>query len=98
MSTSMLATLDQGNRTRGGALRIVLLAASLTEIVFALGAGEQLTGVSTDCDYPAAALQKPKLGSFVQADHEAIERARPDLILTQCRCDPACTSRNGEVL
>ncbi len=83
MSTARLLTFDEGNRSGGGALRIVSLAASLTEIVFALGAGEQLMGVSTYCDYPAAARQKPKAGSFVHADYEAIERIRPDLVLTQ---------------
>jgi len=42
-------------------MRIVSLLPSTTEIVYALGLGDQLVGVTHECDYPADALQKPKL-------------------------------------
>jgi iron complex transport system substrate-binding protein len=83
VSTAIHPTLDRANRIGGDALQIVSLAASLTEIVFALGAGEQWMAVSTYCDHPAAALEKPKAGSLLHADYAAIERARPDLVLPQ---------------
>ena len=70
-------------RAEAGPSRIVSLAASNTEILFALGAGDQLVGVSKYCDYPAEALEKPRVGSFIDADYEAIERVSPHLVLTQ---------------
>ena len=42
-------------------MRIVSLLPSTTEIVYALGLGDELVGVTHECDYPADALQKPKL-------------------------------------
>lgn len=41
--------------------RIVSLLPSATEILFAIGAGEQVVGVTHECDYPAEALDRPKL-------------------------------------
>ncbi|MGH7717065.1 MAG: hypothetical protein ACREML_13850, partial [Vulcanimicrobiaceae bacterium] len=42
-------------------MRIVSLLPSATEICFSLGLGEQLVGVTHECDYPRDALSKPKL-------------------------------------
>ncbi|HLG70444.1 MAG TPA: cobalamin-binding protein [Chloroflexota bacterium] len=44
-------------------MRIVSLLPSATEIVFALGIGEQLAGVTHECDYPSEALGKPRVTS-----------------------------------
>jgi iron complex transport system substrate-binding protein len=63
--------------------RLISLAASNTEILFALGAANLLVGVSKYCDYPAGALAKPRVGSFIDADFAAIQRAEPDLVLTE---------------
>jgi iron complex transport system substrate-binding protein len=62
--------------------RIVSLAPSLTEILFALGLGDKITGVTLNCDYPPEALQKPKVGSYWQPDTEAVIAAKPDLVIT----------------
>lgn len=61
--------------------RIVSLAPSLTEIVYALGAQELLVGVTTVCDYPPEALKKPKIGGMVNPSLEGIVTLRPDLVL-----------------
>lgn len=61
--------------------RIVSLAPSLTEIVYALGAQDLLVGVTTFCDYPAEAAKKPKIGGMVNPSLEAILALRPDLVL-----------------
>ncbi len=45
----------------GGAQRIVSLLASGTEIVSALGLGDRLVGISHECDYPTAVLDRPRL-------------------------------------
>src|SRR5690348_3533883 len=57
--------------------RIVSLAPSVTETIFALGLGDRLVGVTTYCDYPAAAKQLPKIGSFTNPSLEAIVARRP---------------------
>lgn len=61
--------------------RVVTLTPSLTEIAFALGAGDRVVGVSDYCDYPAEAARRPRVGSFLQPSLEKILALRPDLIL-----------------
>lgn len=61
--------------------RIVTLAPNLTEIVFALGAGDRLVGNTTYCDYPAEARQITKVGDTLQPNIERIIALRPELIL-----------------
>jgi iron complex transport system substrate-binding protein len=61
--------------------RVVSLAPNLTEIVFALGEGNHLTGDTDFCDYPAEALQKPHVGGPVNPNLEEIVSLMPDLIL-----------------
>ena len=53
--------------------RIVSLAPNLTEILFALGLGEEVVGVTQDSDYPPAAMDKPKVGSFWQPSIEYLD-------------------------
>ncbi len=62
--------------------RIVSMAPNLTEILFALGLGDQIVGVTQDSDYPPAALRKPRVGTFWQPNIEAIIAAKPDLVVT----------------
>jgi iron complex transport system substrate-binding protein len=61
--------------------RIVSLAPNLTEILFALGLGDHLAAVTSNCDYPPAAADKPRVGSFWQPDIEAILAARPEILV-----------------
>jgi iron complex transport system substrate-binding protein len=70
--------------------RIVSLAPSVTETVFALGFGARLVGVTTSCDYPAAALKLPKIGGFMSPSLEVIVAQRPDLVIgVSSATDPA---------
>jgi iron complex transport system substrate-binding protein len=62
-------------------MRIVSLAPSVTETLFALGAGREVVGVSNYCDYPPAALKLPKVGSFLTPNIEAIVALRPTLVI-----------------
>lgn len=62
--------------------RIVSLAPNLTEILFALGLEQEIVGVTLFSDYPPAATNKPKVGTFWQPNIEAIIAAKPDLIVT----------------
>jgi iron complex transport system substrate-binding protein len=63
-------------------MRIVSLSPSSTEILFALGAGDDVIGVTQNCDYPANALHKEHLGSWLQVQPTAINALKPDLIIT----------------
>lgn len=63
--------------------RIVSLSPNLTEIVFSLGLGDRVVGVSSNCDWPAEAKAKPKMGTFWQPNAEAIIAARPDLVICE---------------
>ena len=64
-----------------GPQRVVSLAPSVTETLFALGFGDRVVGVTTYCDYPAAAKRLPKIGGFINPSLEAIATARPDLVI-----------------
>jgi iron complex transport system substrate-binding protein len=61
--------------------RIVSLAPSNTEILFALGLGDKVVGVTEYCNYPEAAKTKPKVGGFSTVDIEKVVSLRPDLVL-----------------
>jgi len=62
--------------------RIVSHVPGITEILFALGLGEKVVGVSEYCDYPEAAKTKPKVGGFFQPSIEMIVALNPDLVFT----------------
>jgi iron complex transport system substrate-binding protein len=60
--------------------RIVSAAPSITEILFALGVGDQVVGDTTYCNYPEAAKTKPKIGGFTTPNIEAILSLKPDFV------------------
>jgi len=59
--------------------RIVSLAPSNTEILFALGLNDSIVGVTDWCDYPPEALEKDSIGDFYPPNIEAIVAMEPDL-------------------
>jgi iron complex transport system substrate-binding protein len=59
---------------------IVSTAPSNTEILFALGLGERVVGVTEYCDYPQEASEKTKIGGFSTVDIEKITSLNPDII------------------
>lgn len=61
--------------------RIVSLAPHLTELLFAVGAGERLVGVDSASDYPPAARDLPRIGDFSRVSLERVLAARPDLVV-----------------
>ncbi len=61
--------------------RIISLAPSITEMIFATGAGNKLVGVVSFSDYPAAAKKLPIIGGYQSPDYERIMAANPDLII-----------------
>jgi iron complex transport system substrate-binding protein len=63
--------------------RIVSTFPSITETLFALGAGNRVVGVSDYCRYPPAVVSLPKVGSYTKPDPEKIALLRPDLVFIQ---------------
>jgi iron complex transport system substrate-binding protein len=61
--------------------RIISLAPSLTETIYALGLQDRLVGVTDFCDFPPDAQKKPKVGGGLNPSLEQIVALRPDLVL-----------------
>jgi iron complex transport system substrate-binding protein len=61
--------------------RIISLAPSVTETMFALGLGDRLVGVTRYCLYPAEALEKAQVGGYTDPNYEAILSLHPDLVI-----------------
>src|SRR5215472_12146034 len=82
--------------------RIVSIAPSITEILFALGAGDQVVGDTIYCNYPEEAKSKAKIGGFTTPSIELILALNPDLVfVTEKRPDIVKTlqqSRRMEVV
>ena len=61
--------------------RIVSLIPAVTEMLFAIGAGDQVVGVSSFDTYPKEATARPRLGGLFDPNFEAILTLRPDLVI-----------------
>jgi len=61
--------------------RIIPLAPSLTEILYYLGLGDRVVGVTEYSNYPPEAAQKPSVGSYVDPNLEKIISLSPDLVI-----------------
>ena len=61
--------------------RVITLAPNLTEIVFAIGAGDRLVGNTTYCNYPAEAKNVAKVGDTLHPSLERIIALRPQVVL-----------------
>ncbi|MFQ6136514.1 MAG: ABC transporter substrate-binding protein [Candidatus Hydrothermarchaeales archaeon] len=61
--------------------RIVSTAPSNTEILFALGLGDKVVGVTKYCNYPIEAKEREKIGGFTTVDVEKVVALEPDLVL-----------------
>lgn len=75
----------------GTAQRVVTFAPHLAEIMFEVGAGDRLVGVSAWSDYPRAVLELPEIGDAFTVDQEQLSLLRPDLLLVWASGMPAHT-------
>jgi iron complex transport system substrate-binding protein len=63
------------------ARRIVSLAPNLTEMIFAIGAGNHLIARTDNCNYPPQAASIPSIGDYQSLNYERLLSMKPDLIL-----------------
>lgn len=61
--------------------RIVSLAPNITEVLFELGLGQRVVGVTRYCDWPPATADIASIGGMLDPDYEAILAARPDVVI-----------------
>jgi len=61
--------------------RIVSLSPATTEILFSLGLGDRIVGVTSFCDYPPEAKKKAKIGGMSNPSLESIVELRPDIVV-----------------
>jgi iron complex transport system substrate-binding protein len=81
LATGALATEGTGATADPGAMRIVSLAPSVTEILFAIGAGDRLVGVCNFCDHPPEVASIRRIGTFTAPSIETVLAVRPDLLI-----------------
>ena len=63
-------------------MRLVSLSPSVTEIIFALGAGNDIVANTAYCDFPETSNKIPKVGSWIYINDEAVKKFQPDLVIT----------------
>lgn len=78
--------------------RIVSLAPNVTEILFALGAGDKVVGVSNNSDYPEPAKKITRVGTFWKPDTETVVSLEPELVITLSFSQQKQTARTLESL
>ena len=78
--------------------RIVALAPSITEIIYALNQENLLKGVTLYSDFPPAAVSLPKVGSYIQLNLEKIVALEPDLCIAIKDGNPRVVARRLESL
>lgn len=66
-----------------GPRRVISLSPAMTEMLFALGVGDRVVGVTDFCAYPPEAAQRPRCGGFLNPNLEAIADLEPDLLVLQ---------------
>jgi len=79
-----LTITDDAGRTvtiKAEPKRVVSLAPSNTETIYALGKGANVVGVTQYCNYPPEAKEKPQVGGFSKIDLEKVVGLAPDLVL-----------------
>lgn len=73
--------------------RIISLAPNVTEILFSLGLGPRVVGVSSYSDYPAAARKLPVVFTLTSLDVEKIVALKPDLLIAAAIVPPTAVAK-----
>ena len=76
--------------------RIISLAPSVTETLFALGLGDKIVGVTSYCDYPPEAKTKERIGDTQRPSIEKIVGLKPDIVIASTSSQLEAFVRNLE--
>jgi iron complex transport system substrate-binding protein len=79
--TRTLGPSDAATQAPAAASRVISLVPAVTEMLFAIGAGDQVVGVSSFDRFPPEVASKPRVGALVDPDFERIISLRPDLVI-----------------
>lgn len=85
---TFLDDMDRSVEVKAQPSRIVSLAPHITEILFDLGLGKKIVGVTQYSDYPEEAKNKERVGSYVKLNLEKIISLSPDLVLATADGNP----------
>ena len=88
LMTALLGTIGNAEEMPDDSSRIVTLGGTITEIVFALGAGERVVGVDASSSFPEAANQLPKVAYHRRLSAEGVLSLRPTLIIATTEAGP----------
>jgi len=77
----LFASCENSHPVKSCPERIVSLAPSITEILFAIGCGSKVVGVTTHCNYPAVVKRITRIGQYGDPDLERILALRPHLVI-----------------
>jgi len=78
---ALLTPAPRESSAPGAPARIISLAPSITEILFALGLGERVVGVTRFCDHPPEAATLPTVGGYYDPNYEAMVALEADLVV-----------------
>ncbi|GLX79247.1 cobalamin-binding protein [Thalassotalea insulae] len=77
----MPSSQSLANEQTLSAQRIIALAPHIVEVLFDIGAGEQIVGTTEHSDYPEAAKAIPRIGNYARLNIEQVLASDPDLII-----------------
>jgi vitamin B12 transport system substrate-binding protein len=78
--------------------RLVVLAPNLVELIFSLGAGDQIVATTDHADYPASARAIPRVGNYAAISLEKVVALQPDLVLVWDTGTPAADIKKMQQL
>jgi iron complex transport system substrate-binding protein len=81
VAVALCVVVSQVRAQTPGPQRIVSIVPSVTEMLFAMGAGPQVVGISTFDKHPPEALNRPRVGGLIDPDIERIMALEPDLVV-----------------
>ncbi|MEW5735077.1 MAG: helical backbone metal receptor [Thermodesulfobacteriota bacterium] len=97
----LFSALSSHARPEGRPLRIISLAPSITEALYAIGAQDLIVGVGDFCDYPPESKKLPRVGGYLDPNLERFISLTPDLVIVSGRhekVDAFCQEQNIRVL
>jgi iron complex transport system substrate-binding protein len=82
IAVALAVSLVAGEQRRPGPSRIVSVVPAVTEMLFAIGAGNEVVGVSSFDKFPPEVRTRPQVGALIDPDFERILSLKPDLVVT----------------